>query len=267
MRNLLIIANWKLNGNKKIIEDYIKILRYKLMNINFPEKYCGVVIVPPVMYLDQVNQSLIDLSYISLGAQNVDIHLEGPFTGDISANMLKDFGIKYVIIGHSERRISHQENDDLIATKFAIVKKVGLIPIFCIGENKIENINGETEKVCIRQINSILQTQGIDAFKNTVIAYEPIWAIGTKHSLSPKDAQSIHKIIRDYIATKNLVIAKQLIIQYGGSVNSDNAYNFFLQPDIDGVLIGKASLNVMTFYKIIQLALKAINKKYLNYIS
>ncbi|WWP00069.1 MAG: triose-phosphate isomerase [Candidatus Dasytiphilus stammeri] len=256
MRNLLIIANWKLNGNKKIIEDYIKILRHKLMNINFPEKDCDVVIAPPIMYLDQAHQALID-TYIDLGAQNVDINLEGPFTGDISANMLKDFGIKYVIIGHSERRLYHQENDELIAKKFAIVKKVGLIPVFCIGENQLENKKGKTQEVCIRQMKTILDTQGVDALKDTVIAYEPIWAIGTDNYLSPLHTQSIHKFIRDYIATKNIDIAKKIILQYGGSVNSNNVYKFLMQPDIDGVLIGKASLNVSNFYNIIKYAIKA----------
>ncbi|WWO97392.1 MAG: triose-phosphate isomerase [Candidatus Dasytiphilus stammeri] len=256
MRNLLIIANWKLHGNKKIIQDYIQILRQKLMNINLKEKCCDIVLAPPIMYFDQVHQALIDTD-IDLGAQNVDINLEGPFTGDISANMLKDFGIKYVIIGHSERRLYHQENDDLIAKKLAIVKKVGLIPVFCIGENKIENKNGKTQEVCKRQIRTILEKQGVDAFKNTVIAYEPIWAIGTENYLSPIHTQSIHKFIRDYIATKNIAIAEKIIIQYGGSVNYENVYKFLMQPDIDGVLIGKSSLNVINFYKIIKAAIQA----------
>ncbi|WWO99774.1 MAG: triose-phosphate isomerase [Candidatus Dasytiphilus stammeri] len=256
MRNLLIIANWKLNGNKKIIQDYIKILRPKLMKIDIHKKYCDVVIAFPIMYSDQANQALID-TYISLAAQNVDINLNGPFTGDISANMLKDIGIKYVIIGHSERRIYHQEKDDLIAKKFAIVKKVGLIPVFCIGENN----NYKNKEVCIGQIRTVLDTQGVDAFKNTVIAYEPMWAIGSGHCLSPPHTQYIHKFIRDYIATINVSIAENLIILYGGSVNDENAYKFLMQPDIDGLLIGKASLNVMSFYNIIKCALKYKNNQ------
>ncbi|WWO98750.1 MAG: triose-phosphate isomerase [Candidatus Dasytiphilus stammeri] len=260
MRNLLITANWKLNGNKKILKNYIGMLRNKLRNI--PEKSCKVVIVPPVMYLDQVNQALLG-TCMYLGAQNVDINIQGSFTGDISANMLKDIGVKYVIIGHSERRIYHQENDELIAKKFAIVKSVGLIPVFCIGENKIENENGKTEEVCIRQIRSILDIHGVDAFQETVIAYEPIWAIGTGNTLSPIDTQLIHKFIRDYIATKNLDIAEKLTIQYGGSVNSTNVSEFIRQPDIDGVLIGKSCLNVIAFYNIIKSSIRAkINQSY-----
>ncbi|MBX4180687.1 triose-phosphate isomerase [Sodalis sp. CWE] len=250
MRYPLVIGNWKLNGNKTTISELLTVIKAELNSFTVT---CSVVIAPPMIYLDLVKRYL-DKSLIMLGAQNVDIHISGPYTGEISSEMLKDIGTKYVIIGHSERRIYHKENDWLIAKKFSILKKIGLIPVLCIGENEMEKNAGKTEVVCAYQIDSILNHLDIKAFENIVIAYEPIWAIGTGKSATPSQAQKVHEFIRKHIAVHDAAIAKRVIIQYGGSVNTHNAAEFFSQPDIDGALVGQASLNAYTFSAIIKAA-------------
>ncbi|HHJ2609659.1 TPA: triose-phosphate isomerase, partial [Escherichia coli] len=193
-------------------------------------------------------------SHIMLGAQNVDLNLSGAFTGETSAAMLKDIGAQYIIIGHSERRTYHKESDELIAKKFAVLKEQGLTPVLCIGETEAENEAGKTEEVCARQIDAVLKTQGAAAFEGAVIAYEPVWAIGTGKSATPAQAQAVHKFIRDHIAKVDANIAEQVIIQYGGSVNASNAAELFAQPDIDGALVGGASLKADAFAVIVKAA-------------
>ncbi|MGP1955169.1 MAG: triose-phosphate isomerase [Arsenophonus sp. NC-TX2-MAG3] len=249
MRHPLVIGNWKLNGSTKMVKELIRNLRNELNS--FID--CDVVIAPPAVYLTQAKQALTG-SKILLGAQDVDVNLSGAFTGDISAEMLKDIGAKYIIIGHSERRIYHQESDEFITKKFAILKSQGLTPVLCIGESKEENSAGKTEQACARQIDAVLDSLGVNALENSVIAYEPIWAIGTGKSATPAHAQGVHKFIRDHISKQDPAIAKQVIIQYGGSVNTDNAAELFSQPDIDGALVGGASLKANAFSDIINLA-------------
>ena len=168
--------------------------------------------------------------------------------------MLKDIGAQYIIIGHSERRTYHKESDELIAKKFAVLKEQGLTPVLCIGETEAENEAGKTEEVCARQIDAVLKTQGAAAFEGVVIAYEPVWAIGTGKSATPAQAQAVHKFIRDHIAKADAKIAEQVIIQYGGSVNAANAAELFAQPDIDGALVGGASLKADAFAVIVKAA-------------
>lgn len=249
MKNPLIIGNWKLNGNKNIINNKIPLICNKLNN----NLNCEVVIAPPIIYCELVKKYLKKKS-IFLGAQNVDIHDFGAFTGEISAKMLVDLGIKYVIIGHSERRIYHNENSDIITKKFYVSKEAGLIPVLCIGENEEEKKQKKTKIVCEHQINEIINNLGIKAFENSVIAYEPIWAINNNNAASPEEVQIIHKIIRNNIAKKDEFIAKNIRIQYGGSVNDKNVYQLLIQPDVDGVLVGKSSLEVNNFVKIINIA-------------
>jgi triosephosphate isomerase len=213
-----------------------------------------VAVAPPTIYLEQA-KSIILKGPLSLGAQNVDTNLSGAFTGDVSAGMLKDIGVQYVIIGHSERRLYHKETNKLIAKKFAILNIVGLTPVLCIGETQEENEAGKTEEVCINQINAVIEDQGIGALKNSVIAYEPIWAIGTGKSATPCQAQIVHQFIRQYIAKKDKDVAESVRIQYGGSVNATNAADFFAQSDIDGALVGGASLQHGSFMGIIEAAL------------
>ncbi|SPP31813.1 Triosephosphate isomerase [Arsenophonus endosymbiont of Aleurodicus floccissimus] len=249
MRHPLVIGNWKLNGSTKIVEELIGNLRNELNNVTG----CDVAIAPPALYLAQAKQALTG-SKIALSSQDVDVNLSGAFTGDTSAEMLKDIGAKYIIIGHSERRTYHQESDEFIARKFAVLKSQGLTPVLCIGESEQENSAGKTEQVCARQIDAVLNSLGADAFENSVIAYEPIWAIGTGKSTTPAQAQAVHKFIRDHIAKQDQAIAEQVIIQYGGSVNASNAAELFSQPDIDGALVGAASLKVDAFATIVNTA-------------
>lgn len=258
MKDLLIISNWKLNGNENSITNALTTLTQKFTNLS----KCRIVIAPPLVYLNSSKNYLLNInSHIELCAQNVDIHLSGAFTGEVSALMLKDIGVKYVLIGHSERRIYHKETDFDIAEKFSILKNTGLIPILCIGENKTEHDNGIAELVCINQIDSIIKVLGIQSFKNSIIAYEPIWAIGSGINASPENIQLIHKNIRNHIAKYDPSIADHIIIQYGGSVNTNNVVQFMIQKDIDGILIGSASLDIKNFVIIIELIKNNINKK------
>lgn len=256
MRKPLVMGNWKLNGNKTMALDLITGLKKQLADVNG----CDVAIAPPVVYLDYVQKLLTD-SGIILGAQNVDTHLSGAYTGDISAEMLKEVGATHIIIGHSERRTYHKESDKFIAQKFAILKENGLIPVLCIGETEAENETGQTQSVCAKQIDAIIELLGVKAFNNAVIAYEPIWAIGTGKSATPAQAQAVHKFIRDHIAKLDKDVAKQVIIQYGGSVNDKNAAELFTQPDIDGALVGGASLKAEAFAVIVKAAAKAKSHK------
>ncbi|MDC9581777.1 triose-phosphate isomerase [Xenorhabdus sp. PR6a] len=252
MRHPLVMGNWKLNGRTHMVNDLIAGLRKELSNVDG----CGVAIAPPTVYVSLAKDALAG-SRIALGAQDIGVNLSGAFTGETSAEMLKDVGAKYIIIGHSERRTYHKESDEFIAKKFAILKEQGLIPVLCIGETEQENEAGQTEAVCARQIDAILNTLGVAAFKDTVIAYEPVWAIGTGKSATPAQAQAVHKFIRDHIAKQDAAIAEQVIIQYGGSVNAGNAAELFTQPDIDGALVGGASLKADAFAVIVKAAAEA----------
>lgn len=249
MRQPLVIGNWKLNGSTQMVNTLISALRQELSTV----AHCRVAIAPPVMYLDMAKHQLAGCR-IALGAQNADTTVSGAHTGDISPAMLKDIGVTYVILGHSERRTNHKESDEVIAEKFAAVKEQGLIPVLCIGETEAENAAGKTEEVCARQIDAILKTMGAKALEGAVIAYEPVWAIGTGKSATPEQAQAVHHFIRSHIAHHDAEVAKGIVIQYGGSVNAENAAQLFAQPDIDGALVGGASLKADSFAAIVKAA-------------
>ncbi|OOF54563.1 triose-phosphate isomerase [Rodentibacter genomosp. 2] len=253
-RRPLVMGNWKLNGSKAFTKELIENLKVELADVNG----CDVAIAPPVMYLAEA-ETVLTGSKIALGAQNVDVNVQGAFTGDISTEMLKDFGAKYIIIGHSERRTYHKESDEFIAKKFEALKEAGLVPVLCIGESEAENEAGKTEEVCARQIDAVINALGVEAFNGAVIAYEPIWAIGTGKSATPAQAQAVHAFIRGHIAAKSQAVADQVIIQYGGSVNDANAAELFTQPDIDGALVGGASLKASAFAVIVKAAEAAKN--------
>ena len=248
-RKTVIAGNWKMNmtatETKKFAEDLKKIMPRA--------KWCDTLICVPACNISTAMKAFKDLR-ISVGAENVYFEEKGAYTGEVSADMLKDLGVKYVIIGHSERRTYHKESDELIAKKFAVLKEQGLTPVLCIGETEAENEAGKTEEVCARQIDAVLKTQGAAAFEGVVIAYEPVWAIGTGKSATPAQAQAVHKFIRDHIAKADAKIAEQVIIQYGGSVNAGNAAELFTQPDIDGALVGGASLKADAFAVIVKAA-------------
>ena len=254
MRHPLVMGNWKLNGSRHVVNELVANLRKELAGV----AGCAVAIAPPEMYIDLANHAAAG-SHIILGAQNVDLNLSGAFTGETSAEMLKDIGAKYIIIGHSERRTYHKESDEFVAKKFGALKEAGLVPVLCIGETEAENEAGKTEEVCARQIDAVINALGVEAFNGAVIAYEPIWAIGTGKSATPAQAQAVHAFIRGHIAAKSQAVADQVIIQYGGSVNDANAAELFTQPDIDGALVGGASLKAPAFAVIVKAAAAAKN--------
>ncbi len=242
MRRKLVVANWKMHGNltsnKQLLDAYIQKL------ISF-ERVDTVVCVP-YPYLAQA-QSLLKDTPIAWGAQNLSKDVVGAYTGEVSAGMLRDFGATYVIIGHSERATAYCESDENIATKFMQAKSHGLIPILCVGETLIEREAGVMEMVVAKQIDTIINMYGAAIFADTVISYEPIWAIGTGLAATPDQAQSMHEFIRGRILAAEKAAADSLKILYGGSVNPQNAVQLFAMQDIDGGLVGRCSLNAQEF--------------------
>jgi triosephosphate isomerase len=210
---------------------------------------CQVAVCAPSIYISDV-QSQLDGSKIALGAEDVNEQEKGAFTGEISTTMLKDFAVKYVIVGHSERRDIYKESDELVAKKFAATRAAGMIPILCVGELLEERESGVTEQVVARQLKAVIDLEGIAALADCVIAYEPVWAIGTGKTASPDQAQAVHAFIRGLIAEQDKAIADKVQILYGGSVNGGNAVELFAMDDIDGGLIGGASLKPDDFLAI-----------------
>ena len=218
------------------------------------EDAADVAICPPFVYLSEVGSMLAE-SNIALGAQNVSQRGNGAYTGEISTSMLLDVGCKYVILGHSERRALYGETDTLVAEKVISINAAGLKPILCVGELLEERESGKTEEVVARQLDVLLNSvEGLTALQNTVIAYEPVWAIGTGMTASPEQAQDVHAFIRQRVAAKDTALAQKVRILYGGSVKGNNAPELFAKPDIDGGLIGGASLQVEEFLAICQAA-------------
>ncbi|WP_422667228.1 triose-phosphate isomerase [Buchnera aphidicola] len=250
MKKFLIIANWKLNNTKDNISEFLKYLNIYLLDNN--QKNI-ISIAPSFIYLEKLSREIKYKNFF-ITAQNVDINLQGAFTGEISVLMLKDIGVQYVILGHSERRILHHENNNIIAKKFSLVKKYHLTPILCIGETEKEKKLNKTYEILKNQINSIFEICGTESFRNTVIAYEPIWAIGTGKSADIEYVQKIHKFIKNYIIQYDHLSLDSLMIQYGGSITSLNAREFLEQMDVDGLLIGTASLQYKEFLKIVKIS-------------
>ncbi|QFQ32135.1 triose-phosphate isomerase [Buchnera aphidicola] len=250
MRKKIIVANWKLNSNIKNISIFFKNLK---LNISSYLKYNTVVIAPSTIYLERVYKKINNLN-VFLGAQDVNLNKKGAFTGETSILMLKDVGVKYVIVGHSERRLFHNESNELIAKKFSLIKNSYLIPILCVGESKDEKRRNQTKEIIKNQLNTIFELLGEKAFINSIIAYEPIWAIGTGLSADPVYVESIHKFIKDYINHYSSNNLEEIIVQYGGSINSKNAQSFLQKPNIDGLLVGSASLDYKEFLEIIKIS-------------
>lgn len=209
----------------------------------------GIVVCPPSVYLAHA-QRLLDGSAVQLGAQNLHCEDQGAFTGEVSAPMLKDFDCRYVIVGHSERRTLFGETDSVVAGKCAAARKHGLVPILCVGESAEQREHGLTSEVVQRQLDAVLGTCGVELFEKAVIAYEPIWAIGTGNTATPAQAQEVHGFIRQHVASRDSGIAAQVKVLYGGSVKVDNASALASEPDIDGALVGGASLVAEQFFGI-----------------
>nr|WP_136252477.1 triose-phosphate isomerase [Ningiella ruwaisensis] len=239
-RKKMVAGNWKMNGNADLVKQF-------MLEINAPENV-DVIVCPPFVYLAQ-----FDSQPFALGAQNMSEHEKGAHTGDISAHMLKELGAEFVILGHSERRQDHNESNELVAQKVKHALINGLKPILCVGEPLDVRENGDVFAYVQKQIDAVVSLCSEDFFDKAVIAYEPIWAIGTGKTASPSQAQEVHQFIRQHLAKTNEK-AQRLQILYGGSVNADNAKQLFAQDDIDGGLIGGASLKVDDFNVICQAA-------------
>jgi len=250
MRRPIVAGNWKMHGsraeNARLIEE---------IAAGFPERPAAACIVcPPFVYLQEVGRLLRDAeldSQIELGAQDCCAEALGAYTGEVSAAMLRDVGCTYVIVGHSERRTLYGEDDQLVARKFAAAQSKGLVPILCVGEQLSEREAGLTNQVVGRQLDAVLELCGADAFAGAVIAYEPVWAIGTGRNATPEQAQEVHAFIRGRIGARNARIAAETRILYGGSVKAGNAAELFAMPDVDGGLIGGASLKAEEFLAIL----------------
>jgi triosephosphate isomerase len=242
-RPKLIAGNWKMNGNLASNAALVSALAAIPLQIK-------VVIAPPSIYLVSTANQLVDSS-IALAAQNVAAEAQqGAFTGEISAQMLNDVGVTYGIVGHSERRQYYGETDSLVAKKCIRLQEQGIQPIICVGETLAEREAGQAESVVSRQLKAVIDGCGIDLLAQAVIAYEPVWAIGTGKTATPADAQAIHAFLRQLVAIYDKNIADNLCILYGGSVKADNAASLFAMPDIDGALVGGASLVANDFLAI-----------------
>jgi triosephosphate isomerase (TIM) len=244
MRRILVAGNWKLNGSLQSVRQLVADIKAGLGDLK-----ADVAVCPPYVYIPEVAQ-LLKGSSLGYGAQDVSDQTSGAFTGEVSAPMLNDFGCKYAIVGHSERRSLYGEGDEFTARKFAAARKAGLIPILCVGELLEEREQGITEQVVSRQLDAVIQLEGVAALADAVIAYEPVWAIGTGKTASPQQAQDVHAFIRGKIAALDAAVAEKVQILYGGSVKGSNAAELFAMADIDGGLIGGASLAAEEFLTI-----------------
>jgi len=248
MRKKLVAGNWKMHGSLAENAALLEALKPALAGIE-------AVVCVPFPYLAQVQSALTGTS-IAWGAQNVSEQAKGAFTGEVSASMLLDFGCKYVIVGHSERRSLYGESDELVAKKYMAAQAAGLTPILCVGESLEERESGVTEAVVARQLDAVINAAGVASLAKAVVAYEPVWAIGTGRTASPEQAQAVHAFMRGKLAALDATVADGLVIQYGGSVKAANAAELMVQPDIDGGLIGGASLVADEFVAICLAAAK-----------
>ena len=247
-RKLIIAGNWKMNKTVAEALALVSDLKRDLANIKGPD----VVVVPPFTALESVSKAIID-SNIRLGAQNMSEHNFGAFTGEICAGMLKEFSVRYVILGHSERRQYQKESDALIAKKAAAVHAASLKPIVCVGETLAEREGKLTEKVLETQIRGSLAGLSKEQMTETVVAYEPVWAIGTGKTATTQQAQDTHAFIRRVLAAMfDAEVARKVRIQYGGSVKPGNSKELMSQPDVDGALVGGASLEARSFADIVR---------------
>lgn len=245
MRRPIVAGNWKMNGDLGSIASLVTAIQAGAGELD------GVrmVLFPPFPYLPEVSDRLKD-SAIAWGAQDVSEHTAGAFTGEVSASMLRDFDCAYVLVGHSERRILFHESDLVVARKFVAVLDAGSTPVLCVGESFKERERGATKAVVARQLRAVLDLTGVQGFENAIVAYEPVWAIGTGRTATPAQAQEVHAFIRNLLAEYDAELAASLPILYGGSVNAANAGELLAMPDIDGGLVGGASLDASEFIAI-----------------
>lgn len=244
MRKTIIAGNWKMNASKDSVKRLIGGILSGMEGVN-----SEVLVCVPFPYMSQV-ESLIEGSNLKLGAQNININPSGAFTGEVSADMIKDFGAKHVIVGHSERRSLYGETSSVVAEKTKAAIDAGLSPLLCVGESLEQREAGKTEVVVAEQINAVIELVGIESFDSIIIAYEPVWAIGTGMTATPEQAQAVHFFIRNLLGESSENIAQKTPILYGGSMNAGNAVELISCPDIDGGLIGGAALKAEDFLQI-----------------
>lgn len=249
MRTKLIAGNWKMHGSKPEIRSLIGGILARLD----PGRSAEVMVLPPYPYLPLVD-SLTDSTPVLLGAQDLSVHASGAYTGEVSGPMLADWNCSHVLVGHSERRALHAESNELVAKKFVSAQEAGLQPILCVGETLEERDAGRMREAVEAQLGAVIEAAGIQAFARSVIAYEPVWAIGTGQTATPEQAQQVHAAIRARLGQEDATIAGRVRILYGGSVKPDNAPDLFACEDIDGGLIGGASLQAESFMGIYQAA-------------
>lgn len=247
IRQKIVAGNWKMNGSKESIFSLLSGL------LEMGDSNSEVVIAPSFPYLSQVN-ALVDGGCLVLAAQNISDEVKGAYTGEVSASMLGDFGVKYVLLGHSERRAIYRETDRVVAAKVKVALEFGLTPMLCIGETLEERESNQTLSVCERQIQVVIDAVGIEAFENMVVAYEPVWAIGTGLSASAEQAQEVHQSIRAFLAKSSESVSQKVQILYGGSVKASTCSALFQMPDVDGALVGGASLDAKEFIAIVKAA-------------
>jgi len=243
MRRPFVAGNWKMHGSRAMAGELVAAVAAT------PPAAVDVAVLPPFPYLDALVAAHRG-SHLAFGAQDLSEHAEGAYTGEVSAAMLHDIGCMYVLVGHSERRQYHAESDQRVALKFVAAQAKTLVPILCVGETLAEREAGTTEAVIGRQLDAVIARAGIGAFLRAVVAYEPVWAIGTGRTATPEQAQAVHAFIRGKFAGLDATIANSLRLLYGGSVKPANAAELFGQPDVDGGLIGGASLVAADFLAI-----------------
>ena len=244
MRKTIVAGNWKMNASKDSVDNLIKDLLTGMDGIT-----SEVLVCAPFPYLAQV-ELLIQGSKVMLGAQNLNTNSSGAYTGEVSADMIKDFGARHVIVGHSERRSLYGETSAMVAEKTKAALNAGLTPLLCIGESIEQRDSGNTEAVIEKQLSAVIELVGIEAFNQIIIAYEPVWAIGTGVTATPEQAQKAHLFIRNLLAKNNESVAQKTSILYGGSMNASNASELISCDDIDGGLIGGAALKAEDFLQI-----------------
>lgn len=238
---LYIIANWKMHGSRTFVRDFMQ----SLLKTFVPDPNVHLILCPPVLYAQSLLEHIqpLKMAAIDLGAQTVfsGVEAEGAFTGEISASMLRDMGYQYVIVGHSERRQYFGEDEAAVVKQSLAAYNAGLVPIVCVGESQAQREAGQTFKVIENQLESFLSNASLRDYTRGIIAYEPVWAIGTGLVATPEEAEGVHAWIRAYVASRDTPLAKGLSIVYGGSVKLESAEGLLSQPHVDGLLIGGAS--------------------------
>lgn len=249
MRRKIVAGNWKMHGSRAEAAALLKGIKEGARAYSA----VSILVFPSFVHLQLAENQLAD-SVIAWGGQNLYLGKAGAFTGEISGLMLVDYGCQYVLVGHSERRLLFHEDAIVVAEKFKAAIEFGLQPVLCVGETQQQREQGQTEAVIAEQLQAVLQLVGADVFRLAVIAYEPVWAIGTGLTASPLQAQAVHEYIRSLLTEYSIDVANTVRILYGGSVKADNAVELFAMPDIDGGLVGGASLDAKSFLAICQAA-------------